>query len=100
MLNYQLTKADESLLFEFEVRFRGACDESTLLTCMHTLRTELLEDCPAELFLTRPTVSSATTSSISYDVTPQVQRYVQCRSCVLVSAVLSSVCTRAQFDQI
>jgi hypothetical protein len=58
--DYQLTKADESLLFEFEVQFRGACDEPTLLACMHTLLTELLEDFPAEVFLTRPTVSSAT----------------------------------------
>jgi hypothetical protein len=70
---YQLTKADESLLFEFEVRFRGACDEPTLLACMHTLRTELLEDFPAELFLTRPIVSSATAVFISCNVNIQVQ---------------------------
>lgn len=46
-------RSEESALFDFEVRFRTAGDEASLLGCIRLLRDEILEDFPAEVLLHR-----------------------------------------------
>lgn len=49
----QHARSEESALFDFEVRFRTASTEASLLACIRYLRDDVLEDYPAEVILQR-----------------------------------------------
>ncbi|CAM9584508.1 unnamed protein product, partial [Discosporangium mesarthrocarpum] len=50
----KLVRSEESMVFDFEVRFRTASGYEQILQCLRRLRYELLEDFPCEVFLQRP----------------------------------------------
>ncbi|KAG5181609.1 hypothetical protein JKP88DRAFT_246167 [Tribonema minus] len=92
----KLTKGDEQLLLDFEIRFRGCAEEATALSGLCHLWEELLEDFPAEVFLTRSGILGRLLSlmrgdSESASKTPKVQEQAMLTARRLVQGLVSSI---------